>query len=93
MSHISDMHRRYYLLVTTLCGYAACVVLIATCGASHASGMPLYNTKSPINTVPPKKIVSNQLTILISFINIEKYLSTNYIYIKIINIFAAKISD
>ena len=36
MSHISDMHMRCDLLVTTL--RSACMVLIASVDASHASG-------------------------------------------------------
>ena len=39
MSHISDMHYVYSPIVTTLRGCAACMVLSAPAGASHASGM------------------------------------------------------
>ncbi|MBR6064595.1 MAG: hypothetical protein IKP54_10630 [Bacteroidales bacterium] len=40
MSHISDMHSIHTALVlTTLRGSAACMVLIAPDGASHAFGM------------------------------------------------------
>ena len=39
MSHISDMHLRYYPTFTTLRVSAACMVLIVPVGTSHASGM------------------------------------------------------
>ncbi len=39
MSHVSDMQERHSPYSTTLRGFAACMVLIAPIGASHASGM------------------------------------------------------
>ena len=43
MSHISDMHLMSLSDVTTLRGSAACMVLIAPAGTSHAFGMLYYN--------------------------------------------------